>query len=61
MNNDNNNVFTRRLSVITLRVNGTLAGQKIDTLTYSVYPNAYVSINGDRWTKYMESIMLRIY
>ena len=53
MNSDNNNVFTRRLSVITLMENGTLAGQTTDTLTYSVYPNA---IHQHQWQPLDEAL-----
>ena len=33
-------------------VNGTPAGVNTDTLTYTIYPNPYITINGNRWTKH---------
>ena len=49
---DGNRTVKEHLGGEAVWVNGTHAGQRTDTLTYSVYPNAYVSINGDRWTKH---------
>ena len=33
-------------------VNGTAAGANTDSVSYSIYPNPYISICGDRWTKH---------
>ena len=33
-------------------VNSKHAGTMTDTVTYSIYPNPYISINGNRWTKH---------
>ena len=33
-------------------VNGTPAGVNTDTLTYTIYPNPYITVNGNRWTKH---------
>ena len=33
-------------------VNSKHAGTTTDTVTYSIYPNPYISINGNRWTKH---------
>ena len=33
-------------------VNGTAAGANTDSVSYSIYPNPYISISGDRWTKH---------
>jgi|GEM_PF-817404 len=49
---DGNRTVKEHLGGEAVWVNGTPAGQTTDTLIYSVYPNAYVSINGDRWTKH---------
>ena len=49
---DGNRTVKEHLGGEAVWVNGTSAGQTTDTLAYSVYPNAYISINGDRWTKH---------
>jgi len=33
-------------------VNSAPAGQRTDTITYSIYPSPYISVTGDRWTKH---------
>ena len=33
-------------------VNSKHAGTMTDTVTYSIYPNPYININGNRWTKH---------
>ena len=33
-------------------VNSAPAGQRTDTVAYTIYPSAYISITGDRWTKH---------
>ena len=33
-------------------VNSAPAGQRTDTITYTIYPSAYISVTGDRWTKH---------
>ena len=33
-------------------VNSAPAGQRTDSVVYSVYPNPYINVNGDHWTKH---------
>ena len=49
---DGNRTVKEHLGGEAVWVNGTPAGVNTDTLTYSIYPNPYISITGDRWTKH---------
>ena len=51
-NADGNRTVKEHLGGEAVWVNGTHAGVNTDTLTYSVYPNPYISITGNRWTKH---------
>ena len=42
----------RTYSIYPVRVNAVAAGLSTDTITYSIYPNPYITINGNRWTKH---------
>ena len=42
----------RTYSIYPVRVNAVAAGLSTDTVTYSIYPNPYITINGNRWTKH---------
>lgn len=49
---DGNRTVKEHLGGEAVWVNGTPAGVNTDTLTYTIYPSPYITINGDRWTKH---------
>ena len=49
---DGNRTVKEHLGGEAVWVNGTPAGVNTDTLTYTIYPSPYITINGNRWTKH---------
>lgn len=49
---DGNRTVKEHLGGEAVWVNGTHAGTSTDTLTYTIYPNPYITVNGNRWTKH---------
>jgi len=49
---DGNRTVKEHLGGEAVWVNSAPAGQRTDTITYSIYPSPYISVTGDRWTKH---------
>ena len=51
-NADGNRTVKERHGGEAVWVNSAQAGQHTDSVVYSVYPNPYINVNGDHWTKH---------
>jgi len=49
---DGNRTVKEHLGGEAVWVNSAPAGQRTDSVAYTIYPSAYISVTGDRWTKH---------
>ena len=49
---DGNRTVKERHGGEAVWVNSARAGQRTDSVVYSIYPSPYINVNGDHWTKH---------